>query len=142
VVRNDDQDLDEVVWQARKIGYDELVGEIGMAGWRAAGGPVSSIRVLTSSDVPALDDVEVLDVRQDGEFAAGHVPGARHLELGALIRRARDLPQRPTVVMCGHGERAMGAASLLARAGRPDVAVMVGGPDDWAQATGRPLSRG
>jgi rhodanese-related sulfurtransferase len=44
--------------------------------------------------------------------------------------------------MCGHGERAMGAASLLARAGHREVAVLDGGPNDWAEATGRTLERG
>jgi hydroxyacylglutathione hydrolase len=46
------------------------------------------------------------------------------------------------VVMCGHGERAAGAASLLERAGHRDLAVLVGGPDDWASGTGRPLAVG
>jgi glyoxylase-like metal-dependent hydrolase (beta-lactamase superfamily II) len=138
VVRAEEQDLDEVVGQARKIGYDELAGEIGLPAWTAGGGPVSTIPVLPAAEVG--DGAWVLDVRQDSEFASGHVPGARHVELGSL--RAADLPRRPTVVMCGHGERAMGAASLLARAGRSDVAVMVGGPDQWAEATGRPLVRG
>ena len=44
--------------------------------------------------------------------------------------------------MCGHGERAMGAASLLARAGHSDLSVLVGGPDDWADVTGRSLEEG
>jgi rhodanese-related sulfurtransferase len=43
--------------------------------------------------------------------------------------------------MCGHGERAAGAAGLLERAGRRDVAVLVGGPDDWARVSGRALGR-
>jgi hydroxyacylglutathione hydrolase len=46
------------------------------------------------------------------------------------------------VVMCGHGERAAGAASLLERAGHVHLAVLAGGPDDWADATGRPLQTG
>jgi hydroxyacylglutathione hydrolase len=45
-------------------------------------------------------------------------------------------------VMCGHGERAMGAASVLARAGQTGLSVLAGGPDDWAAATGRPLAAG
>jgi hydroxyacylglutathione hydrolase len=44
--------------------------------------------------------------------------------------------------MCGHGERAMSAASLLARAGRSDVTVLEGGPDDWAEKTGNALRVG
>jgi glyoxylase-like metal-dependent hydrolase (beta-lactamase superfamily II) len=142
LLRDDDQDPAEAVWQARKIGYDDLAGEIGMAEWTAAGGAVATTAVLTAEEAGLLDGVDVLDVRQDREFAAGHVPGARHVELGDLPGRAGELPRRPTVVMCGHGERAMGAASLLERAGRPDVAVLVGGPDDWSRTTGRRLATG
>ena len=41
--------------------------------------------------------------------------------------------------MCGHGERAMSAASLLLRTGRRDLVVLAGGPDDLARAIGQPL---
>jgi rhodanese-related sulfurtransferase len=44
--------------------------------------------------------------------------------------------------MCGHGERAMTAASLLQRAGHDGLAVLAGGAPDWAAATGRPLREG
>jgi rhodanese-related sulfurtransferase len=44
--------------------------------------------------------------------------------------------------MCGHGERAATAASLLERAGHTAVAVLTGGPRDWADATGLVLERG
>ena len=81
----------------------------------------------------SLDGARVLDIRQDSEFDAGHVPGADHVELGDLAERPESVPDGPTVVMCGHGERAMGAASLLARAGHRDVAVLAGGPQDWAE---------
>jgi hydroxyacylglutathione hydrolase len=43
--------------------------------------------------------------------------------------------------MCGHGERAMTATSLLARAGRGDLRVVVGGgPAEWSAATGHALA--
>jgi rhodanese-related sulfurtransferase len=44
--------------------------------------------------------------------------------------------------MCGHGERAISAASLLQRAGHTDLAVLRGGPTDWAKATGQDLVQG
>lgn len=138
VVRNPDQDGDEVAWQARKIGFDSLAGELtgGMGTWRAAGQPVATIPLVHADAMPrAL----VLDIRQAGEFAAGHLPGASHVELGTLASHADAAPAGPTVVMCGHGERAMGAASLLARAGRTDLVVLAGGPQDWAQAAGATL---
>jgi rhodanese-related sulfurtransferase len=88
-----------------------------------------------------MDGRAMLDVRQAAEYAAGHVPGAVHVELGDLLARAEDTPAG-AVVMCGHGERAMTAASLLQRAGHRGMAVLDGGAGDWAAATGRPLQEG
>jgi len=135
-VRDADQDPDEIIWQCLKIGYERIAGELdgGIAAWRAAGLP------LTSNDtVPAeaVDTAALIDIRQDAEFAAGHIPGARNEELGSVADA--DLPAGPLAVMCGHGERAATAASVLERAGRPGAAIVLGGPPDWAEARGRPL---
>ena len=89
----------------------------------------------TDREVPAA----VLDVRQAGEYASGHLPGARNIELGALTSQAAAVKGRPVVTMCGHGERAATAASVLERAGHIAVAVLPGGPLDWADAIGRRL---
>jgi len=141
IVRDDDQDPDEIVWQAAKIGYDGLAGQLigGMTAWRIAGASVARLPLVTAGQ---LDGARLLDIRQAAEYAAGHVPGALHLELGDVAARAGELPGGPLVVMCGHGERAMSAASLLARAGHHQLAVLDGGPDSWAAATGRPLQPG
>jgi hydroxyacylglutathione hydrolase len=141
VVRNPDQDPAEIVWQARKVGYDQLAGELGggLAAWTAAGQPTGSIPVAGPE---VLDGARVLDIRQRGEYQAGHVPGADSIELGALTTRASELPDEPLVVMCGHGERAMGAASLLARTGHHHVTVLDGGPQDWADTTATALETG
>ncbi|MGW4340309.1 MBL fold metallo-hydrolase [Rhodococcus koreensis] len=142
IVRDEGQDPDEIVWQGLKIGYDNLLGELGggLPAWTATDHPVTAT-ALTGPD--GIDtDVRVLDIRQRPEYLAGHLPGAVHIELGALPGRAEDLPNEPTVVMCGHGERAMGAASLLERAGHRQLTVLAGGPHDWAAATGRELQTG
>lgn len=138
VVRDTDQDPNEIAWQAAKIGYDTIVGELdgGVEAWAAAGLPTSGIP-LTGAD--QLGGAQVLDIRQASEFAAGHVPGAVHVELGDLAARVDGLPPGPVVVMCGHGERAMSAASVLEQAGRIDLAVVDGGPQDWTNSTGHPL---
>jgi hydroxyacylglutathione hydrolase len=85
----------------------------------------------------------VLDVRQADEVVDGHLPGALAVELGALAgdRLPAQLPDGPVAVMCGHGERAMTAASLLERAGHKDLRVACGGPEEWQRATGRALAR-
>lgn len=134
------QDPAEIAWQALKIGYENLAGQLdgGMAAWHAAGGPVERIGLVTAGQ---MDGRAVLDVRQAAEYTAGHVPGAVHVELGDLPARAQAAPSG-AVVMCGHGERAMTAASLLQRAGHRGLAVLAGGAPDWADATGRPLQEG
>jgi rhodanese-related sulfurtransferase len=144
VVRNADQDPAEILWQARKIGYDGVIGELdgGVPAWTRAGHATASIPLVAAERVGRS---RVLDVRQVSEFTKGHVPGSAHVELGDLAddpsSAGADL-DGPAVVMCGHGERAMGAASLLARAGERDISVLVGGPDDWAAATGESLQAG
>ena len=138
-VMDDDQDRAELVRQCLTIGYEDLAGELGggFGAWAAAGQPVSRIPVVAP---PELDNRQTLDVRQTAEYAAGHVPGAVHLELGSLPARLDAVPAGSITVMCGHGERAMTGASLLAAAGRHDVSVLVGGPDDWALHRGAPLA--
>ncbi|MTD57296.1 MBL fold metallo-hydrolase [Amycolatopsis pithecellobii] len=140
IVRGSGQDRAEIAWQATKIGYTDLAGELtgGIDAWTAAGHPTTSTRLVGPDQV----DGRVLDIRQTPEFAAGHLPAALHLELGDLPDRADEVPGEPLVVMCGHGERAMGAASLLEQAGHRDLAVLTGGPEDWATATGRNLETG
>ena len=140
LVTDDDQDLAEIVWQAYKIGYEHLAGRLtgGLSAWLADGNQQAVTAFVTAD---RAEDRPYLDVRQEAEFTAGHVPGAVHIELGDLAARAVDAPERP-VVACGHGERAMTAASLLERAGHTDIAVLDGGPADYAAAHGRRLAEG
>ncbi|MGQ1840198.1 MBL fold metallo-hydrolase [Kocuria turfanensis] len=142
IVRDPDQDPADIVWEAAKVGFDTLAGELagGMGTWTQVGAPAAL--PLVEAQEMAAEDAAVLDVRQTSEFTAGHVPGARNIELGALPEHLGQVPHGPVVVMCGHGERAMGAASLLERSGRTDVRVLAGGVDDWARAAGQDLQVG
>lgn len=139
-VLGDDQDRADLVRQALNIGYENLTGELegGMAAWLAAGRPTESIDLLSADE---LDPARTLDVRQSSEFEAGHVPGAFNVELGSLAGTVSSLPDGPLTLACGHGERAMTAASVLSSAGRRDLSVLDGGPEDWQRVTGRPLER-
>ncbi len=136
-VLDDDQDRAELVRQCLTVGYEHLVGELhgGMRAWRAAGLPQANIELVG----PDAVRLAVVDIRQRNEFVGGHFPGALHVELGGLLDAVDELPAGHLTVMCGHGERAMTAASLLAARGREDLSVLAGGPDDWATVTGRAL---
>lgn len=79
--------------------------------------------------------LQLLDVRRESEWQAGHISGAR---LWPLDRFASELPElegeRPLAVHCKSGYRSAIACSLLLRAGYRDVTNVVGGFDAWQQA--------
>lgn len=129
-VVDDAQDRRELVRQCLAIGYERLAGELaaGMAAWRGCDLPVATVPLVTAAEAVGT----IVDVRQRHEFASGHVAGALNVELGDTAERASELPPGPLTVMCGHGERAMSAASILAGRGRTDVAALVGGPAELA----------
>jgi rhodanese-related sulfurtransferase len=137
IVRNADQPVADIVWPALNIGFDRLVGELadGMTAWT---GDIAVTRLVHPGQV----DRPVIDIRQASEYAAGHLPAAAHTELGNLPDTPDVAPDGPAVVMCGHGERAMTAATLLERSGRRDLSVLLGGPEEWVAATGRQLQEG
>jgi hydroxyacylglutathione hydrolase len=143
IVRSPDQDPEDIVGAAAKVGFDTLAGEldVGFLAWGDAG-TMRSSSLIGARRLVAEASSSIVDVRQASEFRAGHVPGARNIELGGLAEHLSELPAGPLAVMCRHGERAMTAASILERAGRTDVAVLDGGATDWAQAARRPLERG
>lgn len=137
------QDRVDVVRQALGIGHEQLEGELrgGIDAWRAAGRSLATTELVHTLDPRATT---VVDVRQASEFTAGHIPGSIPLELGALGaeggRAMKAVPHEVTF-LCGHGERAMSAASLAERVDRCPR-VYVGSPRTWARATGQTLDRG
>lgn len=77
-----------------------------------------------------LDQVELVDVRELSEWCSGHIAGSHHLPLYRLRDLRPDvIPDRgrTTAVACAAGIRAAFAASLLRRAGRPDVVRLTDG---------------
>lgn len=139
-ILDEEQDRAELVRQCLKIGFENFAGELvgGMAAWRATGRREAATVLIR--DPTALVE-PILDVRQASEYGAGHIPGAALVELGSLDAQAGEQASAPVTVMCGHGERAATAASLLERAGgAPNL--FLGSARDWSRAVGRPLATG
>jgi hydroxyacylglutathione hydrolase len=81
----------------------------------------------------------VLDVRGEGEWTAGHIPGSLNIPLGELDQRLNEVPRDRTVVVhCQTGGRAAIAASLLKARGFSDVREFAGGFAEW-RAAGQPV---
>jgi hydroxyacylglutathione hydrolase len=134
-VADDGQDLGDLVWQCRTIGFERIIGRLagGMSAWSRDGRPVARVEELGDA-VPT--PATFVDVRHATEYREWHLAGARNVPLGELEASVATLPGGPLVLYCAHGQRSTTAASILERAGRRDVRVLVGAPDEWAARTG------
>ncbi len=84
----------------------------------------------TLAAIDRHDGTVVLDVREESEWAAGHIPGARHLGKGVIERDIETVvpdPTTPVILYCGGGYRSALAADALQRMGYADVRSMAGG---------------
>ena len=116
----------------------------GMSAWRAEERPVSRIEAIDPAGLAALldgaDPPLVVDVRNAGEFEAGHIPGSVHIPYPELPQRVDELPRdRPVATICKAGKRSGLAASILQREGFERIVhVSTGGVPAW-RALGREL---
>ena len=101
----------------------------------------SRIREVTIHDVkPRIDGGEsfvLVDVREQSEWAGGHVPGAIHLGKGVIERNIEKTIgelQTPIVLYCGGGFRSALAADNLQKMGYGNVVSMDGGFRAWREA--------
>jgi len=121
--------------------------EGGMTAWRSEERPVRRIELIDpnvlAERLGSNQAIVVLDVRDDDEFAAAHIPGSVHVPYGQLIDRLGELPADQTIAaVCSGGKRSGLAASILQRAGRDSVIhVGHGGVDTW-QRGGHPVESG
>lgn len=98
----------------------------------------SRVRECTVSDVKARLDAgeafELVDVREQSEYAHGHLPGARHLGKGVIERDIESaIPDSGTAIVlyCGGGYRSALAADALQKMGYTNVVSMDGGWRGW-----------
>jgi hydroxyacylglutathione hydrolase len=93
-------------------------------------------RLLRPEEVHALGDrVTIVDVRNEDEWARGHIAGAQLVPLPSLHERLAELPrERPIVVHCQRGARSAKGAATLDAFGFPDVHEMTGGFALWESA--------
>ena len=85
----------------------------------------------------------LVDVREESEYAAGHIPGAVHLSKGVIerdVEKAVPDPAAPVVLYCGGGFRSALAADNLQKMGYTNVSSMDGGWRGWTEK-GYPTER-
>ena len=85
-----------------------------------------------------LEDIQLIDVREDYEYEAGRIAGARHIELPLVASQADTIERdKPVVFYCRVGSRSAMAAGAFRRAGY-DAYTMDGGLAAWEEQ-GLPL---
>lgn len=100
-----------------------------------------NIRECTVQDVKSRqeggDSFILLDVREESEWQAGHLPGAQHLGKGIIERDIEERfpdPDAELVLYCGGGFRSALAADALQKMGYTNVISMDGGFRGWKEA--------
>jgi len=123
-----------------RVGIEVLDGYLdgGVAAWAQAGFPVATISQMNVGELEAqlrTHQVQVLDVRREPEWDAGHIEGANWWPLDNFRVSAPEIDHdAPIAVHCKGGYRSMIASSLLQRAGFKQVINVMGGLDSWQQA--------
>lgn len=123
-----------------RIGIEDVVGylEGGVEAWRNAGLPIEQVTQLTAQELASRlegGSMEMLDVRREGEYQAGHIEGADWYPLDRFKAALPEINNRkPVAVHCAGGYRSLIAISLLQRAGYHNVVDVIGGFDAWKKA--------
>lgn len=82
-----------------------------------------------------------LDVREQSEYAAGHIPGITLIPTGQVANRLAEIPKdRPVIVTCHSGNRSAKVTQLLREQGYTNVHNMEGGITAW-QGAGYPVEK-
>ncbi len=135
--------IDEARLRLARVGIEDLRGYLagGLAAWQKAGLPLAKTAQISPQELnQKLRDgtvraADVLDVRREGEWQAGHIAD---VQCRALDTFPHGLPamdrERPVAVHCKSGYRSIIACSLLERAGYRNVINVAGGFDAWHAA--------
>ena len=113
--------------------------------------PLFTRGMRTSAEVGPADavtlinrkDAIVLDVRDNTEFASGHITNARHVpekQLADHMKALEKFKMKPVIISCASGRRSAATADSLRKLGFAEVVVLRGGIGAWLQA-GMPLEK-
>jgi hydroxyacylglutathione hydrolase len=147
LVAENEDDVRAATRKLAFVGLDSRVeGGLTLAAWRGAGHDVAGLEQMDVAGLKralAEDDVQLLDVRDADEWAAGTIDRAtltsfKHLP--AELDRLTLSPDRPVAVVCAGGMRSSTACSILARRGFRKVYNVTGGMGAWRDA-GLPVVR-
>lgn len=124
---------EEAVTRLSRVGYDNTLGylEGGIEAWKASGKDIEtleSISAETFADIAKTSDINVLDVRKDGEYNSMHLENAQHFSLDFINDNMNAISNDDTYyVHCAGGYRSVIAISILKARGFNNLIDIAGG---------------
>lgn len=100
-------------------------------------GALNTVTPVQAAQMLDTENAIIIDVREQNEWDAQHIPGAIHIPLGDVKVRMTELAQykdQSIVMQCRSGKRSAVAASILQEAGFEQVSNLTGGIIAWSQA--------
>lgn len=121
---------EEVITRLARVGYDYCIGYLngGMDAWLHAGKETGIIENISADELSQIGNAEIIDVRKEAEFEAGHIKGATNIPLDFINDHFLHLNKNePVYVHCAAGYRSMAFASILKARGYHNVINIKGG---------------
>jgi len=123
----------EAVTRLSRVGYDNTLGylEGGIEAWKAAGKDIETLESISAEEFAnrvKSTDVNILDVRKDGEYQSKHLENAQHFSLDAINENMNEVDKDKTYhIHCAGGYRSVIAASILKARGYDKLVDVAGG---------------
>lgn len=148
LVAEDPERLQESQMRLARVGIEKVTGYLagGMPAWEKAGLKAGQVPEISALDLARAiseqnGNLQVIDVRKNAEWEAGHIEQAKLKSLDQLRNLLGDLDrERPVAVHCKSGYRSSIATSLLEAAGFQNLLNVTGGFDAW-QAQKLPVAK-
>ena len=124
---------EEAVTRLSRVGYDNTLGFLngGMDAWKASGKEeetLESILVDEFADRVKNQEVNILDVRKDGEYTSSHLENAQHFALDYINQNMNQVDKNKTYyIHCAGGYRSVIACSILKARGFNNLIDVDGG---------------
>ena len=111
----------------------------GMLAWPVitGGGGPGTVTAAGAVQLINREKAVVVDVCEAGEYASGHVAGARHAPLGELEQKLPGLVKNkstPVILVCASGARSGRAVSIARKLGYEQALSLSGGMRSWRDA--------
>lgn len=123
----------EAVTRLSRVGYDNTLGylEGGIEAWQKVGKDIENLASISAQEFETRvksDNVNILDVRKDGEYISSHIESAQHFALDFINEQMNEIDKDKTYhIHCAGGYRSVIAASILKSRGYNNLVDVAGG---------------